>query len=674
MNKDLGFFAKHTEKLVLGVAVALLLAVVAYAWLGVLGQPHATDRGDSPSDLEDKITSAAERVTTSINSDSTNLPTRDEYIVPDYATEFGDLIAAEITQVARLEAPMEGGGLGIDLDGTSVPTFDPLFLPTPPMASSFSIKSKHGVLADPGVINDPMERAQLVEVQQIVGDQAPVDFQYVSVMAEFPLQEWAKRLDATDQPAEDQIPNNVWLAKLGIASVYLVREEQAVDGTWGNRTIIEPLPGQLAFLPGEAIEQSDPQSAQFLLDDLQDRQAELMQPQFPPMALEAWTPPTGRDRVLSAEEREQLNDIEDDIRNLERRIANLQGRDERPSNNRQRTQRNRGGMDDMGGGMGMDMGMGDAGRSTNRNSNRPDRAQQEAERQRQQIERFEEQLREKIKEKNELLGIDDDAAEMEFLRSRRGMDGGMGMGMGMDMGMGMGMDEGMGMGMGNPRNDRRGTNQRGGARGGLGLGMPANPTDEVPETVRVWAHDLTAQPGKTYRYKLVAATINPLFQYTRVSPEQREENEYRISLAPSEEDFEAAPWTTAVTLDPDAYFFFVRGNAEQDRATIEVWKVYNGLWRQGEFEETPGNPIGDEKLVEIAPGFERNVSMGVDAVLLDVDVIEINGTAQVRMVYLLPDGRIAGRLLNDDRRNTKRDELQRIVEEQQLDEEFAMRQ
>ncbi|MEM7577082.1 MAG: hypothetical protein AAF328_06350 [Planctomycetota bacterium] len=89
MNKDLGFFAKHTEKLVLGAAVVLLLAVVAYAWLGVLGQPHATDNGDGPGQLEDKITSAAERVTTGIRSDRTNLPTTEEYIVPDYAQEFG---------------------------------------------------------------------------------------------------------------------------------------------------------------------------------------------------------------------------------------------------------------------------------------------------------------------------------------------------------------------------------------------------------------------------------------------------------------------------------------------------------------------------------------------------------------------------------------------------------
>ncbi|MEM7577081.1 MAG: hypothetical protein AAF328_06345 [Planctomycetota bacterium] len=533
------------------------------------------------------------------------------------------------------------------------------------MASSFNIKSKHGVLADPGAVNDPDQRAQVVEVQNLVGDQAPVDFQYVSVMAEFPLQEWAKRLDAPDQSANAQIPDNVWLAKLGIASVYLVREEQAADGTWGNRTKIEPLPGQLAFLPGQPIDQAEPQMAQLLLEDVQARQSEIMQPSFPPMALESWTPPTGRDRVLSASEREQLNDIENDIRNLERRIANLSGRDTQRGTPRQRANRTPGGIDDFGG----DMGMGGGNTRSTRNTNRPNRAQQDTDRQQQQIERFEEQLREKITEKNELLGVDDDAAQMEFLRNRGGGDQ-FGMGMG---GMG-GMDEfGPPQGMGNPRRNIRPQNpQLGGV--GAGLGVPANPTDEVPETVRVWAHDLTAQPGSTYRYKLVAAAINPLYQYTRVHPEQRKENEFRLALAPSEEDFDAAPWTTPVTLDPDAYFFFVRGNAEQDRAAIEVWKVYNGLWRQGEFEETPGNPIGGKQSVELAPGFDRTVSMGVGAVLLDVDVVEVNGTSQVRMVYLLPDGRISGRLLNDDRRNTKRDELQRIAEEQQQNQEFALRQ
>ena len=667
MNKDLGFFAKHTEKIVLGASVLLLLIVGAYAWLGVLGDPHATASGDTPGELEQKINTAAERVTAGIRSDRTNLPTEQEYIVPDYAQEFSEVIARPITQVERLASAMGGQGLPPDTVDGGVIDFDALFLPTPPMASSFSIKAKHGVLADPSAVNDPLQRNQIVEVQNLVGNQAPVDFQYISVMAEFPLQEWAKRLDATDQSPERQIPNNVWLAKLGIASVYLVREEQLPDGTWGNRTTVEPLPGQLAFLPGETVEPREPMAAQQILVEAQGRQADIMQPAFPPMALEAWTPPTGRDRVLSKQERETLNKIENDIKNLERRINALTGQDARAGNTRQRTQPGQG-FDD--GGMGLDGGMGVGGNTRQpSNANRPDRAAQEADRQRQQVERFEEELRAKIKEKNDLLGIDDDAAQMEFLRNRGGMDGGMGMG-GMG-GMGMGFDEfgdagmmgGQGLRRPQPFGNRPGGQQPGQPNLG-GLGVPANPTDDVPETVRVWAHDLTAQPGKTYRYKLVAAAINPLFQYTRLPSEQRKANEYRLAVAPSVEDFDAAPWTTPVTLDPEAYFFFVRGNADQDRAAIEVWKVYNGLWRQGEFEETPGNPIGGEQTVELVPGLNRTVSMGVGAVLLDVDVVEVNGTSQVRMVYLLPDGRIAGRLLSDDRNNAKRVELQRRVEEQ----------
>ncbi|MEM9753700.1 MAG: hypothetical protein AAF916_09990 [Planctomycetota bacterium] len=665
MNKDLGFFAKHTEKIVLGIAILLLVGVAAYSWLGVLGAPHTTASGETPADLEDAIDDAASNVRANLTNDRTNLPTPEEFIVPDYATVFEGDYREPITPLATLDAPLESLGLPQEVLGDLQIDFDPLFLPTPPMASSFSIKTKHGVLADTGAVSDPEARAQVVAIQQLVGDQAPVDFQYVSVMAEFPLREWAQRLDAPEQPARRQIPDNVWLAKLGIASVYLVREEQQLDGSWGNRTVVEPLPGQIAFEPGDPIEQQDPLFAQELLAEAQGLQGQITQPAFPPLANGAWTPPTGSDRVLSAEEQERLEDIDGDIRRLERRIAQLRGEDTRGTTQRRpRTQRGGG----MGEDLGMDGGMGDSRRAT-RDTRRGGTTDREAERAAQRIADTEQELRDKIAEKNELLGIDDDAAQMEFLRSRGGMGGGMGMMDEFGMG-GMGMD---GMGMSSPMN-RNQPMQRGNQAGGLaGLGgLAANPTDEVPETVRVWAHDVTAQPGKTYRYKLVAATINPLFQYTRLPRDQREANEYRLAIAPSEEDFDAAPWTTPVTLDPEAYFFFVRGNAEQDRATIEVWRVWNGLWRQDEFEETPGNPIGGETRVEVAPGIQRDVDLAVGNVLLDVDVIEVNGTNSVRMVFLDADGNISGRLLREDRNDPKRRELEEAVEQQQA-QDLALR-
>ncbi len=659
MNRDMGFFTKHAEKLILGLAILVLLGVGAYAWLGVFGELH-----EDPGKVKQRIEEAATQVEARLASAQTNLPGRDEYVVPDYASEFADQYNTPVTEADELAVKLEGPGFPT-LEGVGEIGYEALYLPTPPVAASFSLKTKHAVLASPNAVNDAQLQEMLVEVRPIVDAPESGDFQYVSVMAEFPLRDWAERVDAVDQPALNQIPDNVWFNKLGIAAVYLIREEQLADGSWGNQTVIDPLPGQPAFMPEERVE-PNPLAAGEALELALGLQPDITQPMFPPTVHEAWTPPTGRDRILSADEKKQLQDIESDIRRLERRLDQLTGVDRR-ANQRQRgaAQRRpqRGGGDDMGG-MGMDMMGGGAGiRRQPRDAGR-DRAAQQRDREQEQIQKVQDELLEAQRQRAELLGLDEDEATRGFMsRGRTRMGMGMDAGMGMDMGMGMGMDMGMdgGMARGNMARQRNLQNVRGGLA--VGAGTAERLVDQVPETIRIWAHDLTVRPGKTYRYKLVAAAINPLFQYTRIDRQQRSENEYKLALAPTQSEIDAAPWTTPVTMDPEAYFFFVRGNADQDRATIEVWKVYDGQWRQGEFEETPGNPIGGSQRVELLNGLRQTVDMGVGSVLLDIDTVEVNNTPQVRMVYLGSDGQIASRLLREDRGSLKRKELEETAEE-----------
>ncbi len=685
-KSDLGFLTQHFEKLVLGLSVLILLGVGAYAWLGVLGDPHAID-GKTAADIRDDTERAADRLRAAMNSTDSELPSPEEHQVEDYATAFTQHYAEPVI-LADAFAPLDGGGVRPKVN-TEGPVFNAIDLPTPPMAESFSIKVKHAVLADAGAITDPQLRQMVAEVQDMVGGQAPVDFQYVSVMTEFPLKDWAVRLDEAGQGSGEAIPDNVWLAKLGVAGVYLVREEQDIDGNWGNRTVVNPLPQQLAFLPGQELPATNPMEAAAVLDTIQQSQDLVTKPLFPP-TVEPWTPPVGTDRVFSAAEQEKIKDLEDEISRLQRRLDQLNGVDRQDSRNtrtrtdtrRRASNRGGGGMDDIGGGgLGMDP-RGNT-RSRDRGNRGTDRDQAERDRQAQQIEGVEEELLEKRRELNELYGLDDDEAASQFLRGRGpgGYGGYPGMGdeMGMDMGMGMGdpmlRERGMGrpggLGMGRPGLTGRDRNT---PTGQTGI-VPRRPTDDVPETVRVWAHDLTAQPGKTYRYKLVVAAINPLYQYTRTTKAQRDRNEYRIALPPSEDEIESAPWTTPVTLDPQAYYYFVRGNAEQDRATIEIWKVWNGQWRKAEFEESPGNPVGGVVSIDMLRDFKQDVDMGVGIVLLDIDTVETANATDVRMVYLLPDGRIGSRLLSADRRNDKRTELEEEAERRKVEEDdrFASR-
>ncbi len=181
----------------------------------------------------------------------------------------------------------------------------------------------------------------------------------------------------------------------------------------------------------------------------------------------------------------------------------------------------------------------------------------------------------------------------------------------------------------------------------------------------MWAHDLFAEPGATYRYKLVAAPMNPLFRYSRVAEEQRLANRDRASLAPSDADLQAASWTPPVTLNPRADFFFLGGNADQDRARVEVWKVYDGLWQRSDFEENPGNGIGGEQLLEVRGQRER-VDLATGALVLDIDVQQgIDSNPDQRLVYEDADGRIRSRTRQDDQDSPRRAQLQRELEEEQ---------
>ena len=240
------------------------------------------------------------------------------------------------------------------------------------------------------------------------------------------------------------------------------------------------------------------------------------------------------------------------------------------------------------------------------------------------------------------------------------MGGGMGGGMGFEGDlMGDGFEQGGFGGPGGPGGPG-GFGQNPNMRGG-GQAAPEVPTDEE---VTIWAHDLSAEPGATYRYKIVAAAINPLFRYGRVSEEQREANRDRVALAPSEEELAAVPWTPPVTLNPRADFFFLGGNPEQDRARVEVWKVFDGRWQVAEFEEGSGNGIGGEQMLEVR-GQRQTVNLATGAILLDIDVQQgIDANPDQRLVFQEPDGRIRSRTRQQDLQNPRREQLQQELEEQ----------
>ncbi|MFW6336463.1 MAG: hypothetical protein ACOC3G_04985, partial [Phycisphaeraceae bacterium] len=159
--------------------------------------------------------------------------------------------------------------------------------------------------------------------------------------------------------------------------------------------------------------------------------------------------------------------------------------------------------------------------------------------------------------------------------------------------------------------------------------------DWLDQEVRIWAHDITVEPGRTYRYKLVASVVNPLFAETNLVPEQREANRDRLLLQPDEQAIDEMPWTDPVGVDPVLQFFLVNGNVNLGMAEIEVWRPYNGRWVVGEFSLRPGDRIGGEG--QTAGG--ATIDLTLDALLVDIRNVELDPSlpTAVEATYLHPE-------------------------------------
>jgi hypothetical protein len=111
--------------------------------------------------------------------------------------------------------------------------------------------------------------------------------------------------------------------------------------------------------------------------------------------------------------------------------------------------------------------------------------------------------------------------------------------------------------------------------------------------VRIWAHDLTAEPGATYRYRLGIVVNNPAFgRVAAMHDEQKDLAEQPLVYG------EMSEWTDPVEVDQMEYFFVTSASsggqgalASGAKATVDVFRFYYGFWRRGSTGLKPGDVI-----------------------------------------------------------------------------------
>lgn len=505
---------------------------------------------------------------------------------------------------------------------------------------------------------------------ELVGGSAPLDIQDVTVMTRFDLGAYVEQLKG--QQGGGKLPVGWWQPRLLIADILLERQTQDADGRWPADDVYEtiaPVPGAISLRDRHGAEMAwETEDARDVLEDIRLAQREIAQPPFPPLALHSvWLPPDEDRLNLTPEQERDLYKLNSELERLRERMKRLVARSQRAAMQRQtgadpsaRTPRrvNRPTRDTgrrpAGGGLEGMMGGGRRpGRSDTRGRDRDAGAATtrpravtptDAERLQEQMQQTSEDINRLLIEKEELLGPDDpgapdDAARRRVARDRSHMGasmfpGNMGaLGGGYPMMPGMGgpsMRPGMGGFVPEPgsirggalpgatfdrrfqaRRPTRNLRRPGAAARADADGKGAMQEDD--QKIDVWAHDLTVVPGKTYRYRLRVRMLNPLFQRDGLAPEQKE-----VMWGLLGNDSDPSPWSEPVVIEPRVRFFVIAASDQSGQATVEVYRMHNGVRRSHTFKVGPGDPIGGT--VEVDEGQQAlSVDMGVGALAVDVE-------------------------------------------------------
>jgi hypothetical protein len=140
----------------------------------------------------------------------------------------------------------------------------------------------------------------------------------------------------------------------------------------------------------------------------------------------------------------------------------------------------------------------------------------------------------------------------------------------------------------------------------------------VDDTMQVWAHDISVQPGATYRYRCSVAVLNPFLGRKRqlVEAQQPLDAQFQILTQASE-------WSEVAVNAPYAFYavdaYPPDGIGSLGSAQLEVFRLIDGVWRSHKFAIEPGDAIGRQvKLDEGAEDADFDAGWYVVAVMDDL--------------------------------------------------------
>lgn len=381
---------------------------------------------------------------------------------------------------------------------------------------------------------DPMEVIANDGLAKLVPSEQPFDKQAVSVEAVFDGTALVKALENDPEGDTRSIPLGWWRGQMGVVAVEMEREREMSPGEWGSATPVPTMPGRISLL--QDIEKTVKGKADLpmLVAKADAAQDLIMRPAYYNIiAGPEWSPPSEAATGDTKSERidkiqKQINDLLKEEATLKRRLEQQAKKDNNISSP---------GRDE-----GEGHGGGGGGRGRPGNVTPPPSNPRQNERPNQPPKKNPLETR--------LADVSDKIAKAQAELDKLNAP---------------------------EQSSAKDSEKR--------LGLLENPK------VRVWSHDVTAEPGATYRYRLRVVTNNPLFGQKLIDS-QKADAESPVTRG------EWSQWTDPITVEAKEYFFITGASPNDDvggaRASAELYKFYYGFWRRGTAAVEPGDMLAAE--------------------------------------------------------------------------------
>jgi len=140
----------------------------------------------------------------------------------------------------------------------------------------------------------------------------------------------------------------------------------------------------------------------------------------------------------------------------------------------------------------------------------------------------------------------------------------------------------------------------------------------VDDEMLVWTHDLSVEPGATYRYRCRVLLYNPLFARSRQLLEAQQDRAKSFTIESLTSD-----WSSPIEIRPPVEFYVVRASEEGGslglgEVRVEMYRYFDGSRRSSQFNVQPGEQIGRTITV---PGGDGAVAVDFSTDWYLVDVV-----------------------------------------------------